>query len=69
MLDHGRKASTCEVADTSLAYMGECVQGGGGAIVITPSGDWAARFTTKRMPWAVARGEILLYGLNPRDVF
>ncbi|KAL4640913.1 isoaspartyl peptidase/L-asparaginase-like [Arapaima gigas] len=58
-----------EATDASLAYMGERVQGGGGAIVITPSGDWAARFTTKRMPWAVARGESLFYGLNPGDMF
>uniref|UniRef100_A0A8C9RLW0 Isoaspartyl peptidase/L-asparaginase n=1 Tax=Scleropages formosus TaxID=113540 RepID=A0A8C9RLW0_SCLFO len=58
-----------DAVDVSLAYMGERVQGGGGAIAIAPSGDWAARFTTQRMVWATAKGESLFYGLDPQDMF
>lgn len=60
--------SACEAADCSLQYMAERVQGGGGAIVVSPTGDWSAMFTTERMAWAAVSGERLHYGLNPKEV-
>lgn len=61
--------SACEAADCSLQYMAERVQGGGGAVVVSPTGDWSATFTTERMAWAAFTGEYLHYGLNPNEVF
>ncbi|KAJ3610725.1 hypothetical protein NHX12_022816, partial [Muraenolepis orangiensis] len=40
--------------ELSLRYMSERVQGGGGAIAVSPSGHWAATFNTERMAWAAA---------------
>lgn len=47
--------------------MGSRVQGAGGAIVVTPSGQWAATFTTERMAWAAVENDILWYGLDPNE--
>ncbi|XP_031434825.1 isoaspartyl peptidase/L-asparaginase isoform X2 [Clupea harengus] len=58
-----------EAVEKALQYMGERVQGGGGAIAVCPSGEWAAKFTTERMAWACVDGEALHYGLNPREDF
>ncbi|KAL2083226.1 hypothetical protein ACEWY4_020999 [Coilia grayii] len=58
-----------EAVKKALKYMGERVQGGGGAIAVCPSGQWAANFTTKRMAWACVDGEALHYGLNPKEEF
>lgn len=49
--------------------MAERVHGGGGAIVVSPTGDWSATFTTERMAWAAFKGERLHYGLNPKEMF
>ncbi|KAG8581941.1 hypothetical protein GDO81_007857 [Engystomops pustulosus] len=56
-------------ADHALEYMKERVHGRGGLIVISKSGEWAARFSTKRMAWASAENNILTYGLNPGEKF
>ncbi|XP_072534518.1 isoaspartyl peptidase/L-asparaginase [Salminus brasiliensis] len=64
-MDQGRTAS--EAAECSLQYMGERVQGGGGVIVVSPTGDWTATFTTERMAWAAMDGNLLYYGLNPKE--
>ncbi|KAK3554020.1 hypothetical protein QTP70_019136 [Hemibagrus guttatus] len=61
--------SACEAADCSLQYMAERVQGGGGAVVVSPTGDWSATFTTERMAWAAFKSEHLYYGLNPKEMF
>ncbi|KAI4894287.1 hypothetical protein NFI96_016312 [Prochilodus magdalenae] len=66
-MEQGRTAS--EAANSSLQYMGERVQGGGGAIVVSPTGDWTATFTTDRMAWAAIDGDVLHYGLNPKEEF
>ncbi|XP_030234443.1 isoaspartyl peptidase/L-asparaginase [Gadus morhua] len=51
----------------SLRYMDERVHSGGGAIAVSPSGQWAATFTTERMAWAAAEQGTLWYGLNPQE--
>ncbi|XP_026856251.2 isoaspartyl peptidase/L-asparaginase [Electrophorus electricus] len=66
-MDRGKAA--CEAVERSLRYMGERVQGGGGAVAVAPTGDWTACFTTERMAWAAIHGGILHYGLNPREKF
>lgn len=67
LIDTGKAAP--EAVEKALQYMGERVQGGGGAIAVCPSGEWAAKFTTERMAWACVDGEALHYGLNPREDF
>lgn len=49
--------------------MAGCVQGGGGAVVVSATGDWSAAFTTERMAWAAFKDEYLYYGLNPKEMF
>ncbi|XP_069829510.1 isoaspartyl peptidase/L-asparaginase-like isoform X1 [Dendropsophus ebraccatus] len=56
-------------ADQALEYMKNKVHGRGGLIVVSKSGEWAARFTTKRMAWASVENRILNYGLNPGEKF
>ncbi|KAM4041796.1 isoaspartyl peptidase/L-asparaginase-like [Anomaloglossus baeobatrachus] len=56
-------------ADHSLEYMKNKVHGRGGLIVVSKSGEWAARFTTRRMAWASVENNILTYGLNPGENF
>lgn len=57
--------SVAEASQLSLQYMGERVRGAGGAIVVSPSGQWAATFTTERMAWAAVENDVLCYGLDP----
>ncbi|KAL6486915.1 hypothetical protein MHYP_G00035410 [Metynnis hypsauchen] len=64
-MDQGRTAS--EAAKSSLQSMRERVQGCGGAIVVSPKGDWTATFTTPRMAWAAVDENVLYYGLNPKE--
>lgn len=61
--------SACEATECSLQYMAERVHGAGGAIVVSPTGDWSAMFTTERMAWASFTAERLHYGLNPKEKF
>ncbi|KAG8444870.1 hypothetical protein GDO86_009865 [Hymenochirus boettgeri] len=56
-----------EAADHALDYMKNKVHGRGGVIVVSKTGDWTARFTTKRMAWASIRNGVLTYGLNPGE--
>lgn len=51
----------------ALRYMGDRVQGAGGAIVVSPSGQWAATFTTVRMAWAAVENDVLWYGLDQKE--
>ena len=60
---------TADAVNVSLTYMGERVRGGGGAIAVSRTGDWAARFTTERMAWAALEEDRLTYGLNPGEAF
>lgn len=61
--------SPSEAVESSLQYMAERVKGGGGAIAVSPAGDWSARFSTEHMSWAAVEGEVLSYGLSPKEVF
>ncbi|XP_029925923.1 isoaspartyl peptidase/L-asparaginase [Myripristis murdjan] len=58
-----------DAVELSLRYMGDRVHGAGGAIAVSPSGEWAAKFTTERMAWASVECDILWYGLNPNEKF
>lgn len=64
-MEHGKAAA--EASESALRYMGERVHGAGGAIVVSPSGQWAATFTTERMAWAAAEKDTLWCGLNPQE--
>ncbi|KAM7385715.1 hypothetical protein PAMP_001777 [Pampus punctatissimus] len=59
--------SVGDASQLSLRYMGDRVFGAGGAIVVSPSGQWAATFTTERMAWAAVEQDVLWYGLNPNE--
>lgn len=50
-------------ADTALDYMKTRVGGLGGVIVVSNSGEWAARFSTKEMSWATVKDDELHYGI------
>ncbi|XP_075603566.1 isoaspartyl peptidase/L-asparaginase isoform X2 [Balearica regulorum gibbericeps] len=50
-------------ADTALDYMKTRVGGLGGVIVVSNSGEWAARFSTKQMSWATVKDDQLHYGI------
>ncbi|XP_026165287.1 isoaspartyl peptidase/L-asparaginase isoform X2 [Mastacembelus armatus] len=59
--------SVADATQLSLQYMGDRVQGAGGAIVVSPSGQWAATFNTERMAWAALENDVLWYGLEPNE--
>ncbi|KAJ4948212.1 hypothetical protein JOQ06_019749 [Pogonophryne albipinna] len=59
--------SLADSSQLSLQYMGERVHGAGGAIVVSPSGQWAATFSTERMSWAAVDQDVLWYGLDPKE--
>ncbi|KAM9344859.1 isoaspartyl peptidase/L-asparaginase [Symphorus nematophorus] len=61
--------SVAESSQLSLQYMFDRVSGAGGSIVVAPSGQWAATFTTERMVWAAVDQEGLWYGLKPNEKF
>ncbi|XP_077163370.1 isoaspartyl peptidase/L-asparaginase [Paroedura picta] len=52
-----------DAADIALDYMKTRVGGLGGIIVISRSGDWAARFSTKQMAWATIKDDLLQCGI------
>ncbi|KAM9315933.1 isoaspartyl peptidase/L-asparaginase-like [Gastrophryne carolinensis] len=56
-------------ADHALDYMKNKVNGRGGLIAVSRTGEWAARFTTQRMAWATVEDSLLTYGLNPGEAF
>ncbi|XP_053565047.1 isoaspartyl peptidase/L-asparaginase [Bombina bombina] len=58
-----------DAADHALDYMNTRVHGRGGLIVVSKTGEWAARFTTQRMAWASIDEGVLFYGLNPGEIF
>ncbi|XP_044278051.1 isoaspartyl peptidase/L-asparaginase isoform X2 [Varanus komodoensis] len=53
-----------EAADAALNIMKTRVGGLGGVIVISNSGDWAARFSTENMSWAAVKDDQLLCGIS-----
>ncbi|KAL3050213.1 hypothetical protein OYC64_012281 [Pagothenia borchgrevinki] len=59
--------SLADSSQLSLQYMGDRVRGAGGAIVVSPSGQWAATFSTERMVWASVDQDVLWYGLHPKE--
>ncbi|OCT80563.1 isoaspartyl peptidase/L-asparaginase [Xenopus laevis] len=58
-----------KAADQALEYMINRVHGRGGLVVVSKNGQWAARFTTKRMAWASIQDGVLTFGLNPDEIF
>lgn len=58
-----------ESSRLSLQHMSDRVRGSGGSITVSPSGQWAATFTTTRMAWAAVDQNGLWYGLDPTDKF
>uniref|UniRef100_A0A3B4A017 Isoaspartyl peptidase/L-asparaginase n=1 Tax=Periophthalmus magnuspinnatus TaxID=409849 RepID=A0A3B4A017_9GOBI len=67
IISHMEQKPAAEASELALKYMGDRVHGAGGAIVVTPSGQWAATFTTERMAWAAVENDTLWYGLNPQE--
>ncbi|XP_068613135.1 isoaspartyl peptidase/L-asparaginase-like [Brachionichthys hirsutus] len=61
--------SVAESSQLALQYMADRVHGAGGCIVVSPSGQWTATFTTKRMAWAAVDRDGLWYGLEPNERF
>ncbi|XP_068184136.1 isoaspartyl peptidase/L-asparaginase-like [Antennarius striatus] len=61
--------SVAESSQLALQYMADRVHGAGGCVVVSPSGQWAATFTTKRMVWAAVDHDGLWYGLDPNERF
>lgn len=59
--------SAVESSQLALQYMGDRVRGAGGVVVVSPSGQWAAEFTTVRMSWAAVDKDNLWYGLDPGE--
>ncbi|XP_017268337.1 isoaspartyl peptidase/L-asparaginase [Kryptolebias marmoratus] len=59
--------SVAKASQLSLQHMGDRVQGAGGVVVVSPSGQWAATFTTERMAWAAAEHDVLWFGINPNE--
>ncbi|XP_029690819.1 isoaspartyl peptidase/L-asparaginase-like isoform X2 [Takifugu rubripes] len=66
-MEQGKSAA--ESSQLALQYMGKRVRGAGGVIVVSPSGQWAAEFTTVRMSWAAVAKDNLWYGLEPGERF
>ncbi|XP_063169357.1 isoaspartyl peptidase/L-asparaginase [Candoia aspera] len=52
-----------DAADAALNYMKNRVGGLGGIIVISSSGDWAVKFSTNQMSWAVVKDDQLQSGI------
>ncbi|XP_066465615.1 isoaspartyl peptidase/L-asparaginase [Tiliqua scincoides] len=61
-MEQGKKPQ--DAADAALNFMKTRVGGLGGVIVISSSGDWAARFSTKQMSWATVKDDELLCGVH-----
>uniref|UniRef100_A0A1A8HRU4 Isoaspartyl peptidase/L-asparaginase n=1 Tax=Nothobranchius kuhntae TaxID=321403 RepID=A0A1A8HRU4_NOTKU len=59
--------SVADASQLSLQHMSDRVRGAGGAVVVSPSGQWAATFTTKRMAWAAVEQDVLWFGLDPNE--
>jgi isoaspartyl peptidase/L-asparaginase-like protein (Ntn-hydrolase superfamily) len=53
--------------EESLRFMNSRVKGAGGAICISASGEAAFHFTTERMAWAIAKADVLSWGLDPNE--
>lgn len=47
--------------------MSKRVQGAGGAICISATGEAAFHFTTERMAWAIVKDDVLSWGLDPSE--
>ncbi|XP_074847165.1 isoaspartyl peptidase/L-asparaginase [Carettochelys insculpta] len=58
-----------KAADTALNYMKTRVGGLGGVIVVSSSGDWAARFSTNQMSWATVKDDQLQYGIHTGELY
>uniref|UniRef100_A0A3Q3W6R0 Isoaspartyl peptidase/L-asparaginase n=1 Tax=Mola mola TaxID=94237 RepID=A0A3Q3W6R0_MOLML len=67
IISHVEQKTVAEASQLSLQYMAERVHGAGGAILVSPSGRWAATFSTDRMAWAAVDREGLWYGLDPNE--
>ncbi|XP_033126836.1 isoaspartyl peptidase/L-asparaginase-like [Anneissia japonica] len=59
--------SSQEAAEKALSVMTQRVQGSGGVIVVSNTGDIGIAFTTERMSWASMQNDQLCYGLDPGE--
>lgn len=53
-----------DAVSKSLSHMESRVNGFGGAVVVSKSGDVAAEFSTPRMPWAYIKDDKLHFGMH-----
>ena len=53
--------------EEALEYMNKRVQGAGGAICISATGETAFHFTTEKMAWASVEDDVLSWGLDPAE--
>ncbi|KAI9561701.1 hypothetical protein GHT06_012661 [Daphnia sinensis] len=65
LMESGMRAQ--EAVEQSLQLMNSRVKGAGGAICISASGEPAFHFTTERMAWAIAKADVLSWGLDPNE--
>ncbi|KAM4771057.1 isoaspartyl peptidase/L-asparaginase [Rhinophrynus dorsalis] len=52
-----------EAAKAGLDYMKTRVEGNGGVIVVSSTGDWTTAFSTKQMSWAAIKDDMLHCGI------
>uniref|UniRef100_A0A8D0C1Z4 Isoaspartyl peptidase/L-asparaginase n=1 Tax=Salvator merianae TaxID=96440 RepID=A0A8D0C1Z4_SALMN len=57
-----------DAADAALNSMKTRVEGLGGLIVVSNSGDWAARFSTENMSWATVKDDQLHCGISAGEI-
>ncbi|CAL4186750.1 unnamed protein product, partial [Meganyctiphanes norvegica] len=60
----GTGCNSKDAVSQSLSYMESRVNGFGGAVVVSKSGDVAAQFSTPRMPWAFIKSDKLHFGMH-----
>lgn len=53
--------------EQALDFMKSRVKGAGGVICINAGGETAHHFTTERMAWAIAKADVLSWGLDPNE--
>ncbi|KAF8773247.1 isoaspartyl peptidase/L-asparaginase-like isoform X2 [Argiope bruennichi] len=65
LMQQGMSAHDAVVA--GLEYMKNRVQGYGGAICVSNSGDIGVHFTTEHMAWGYRKGNVLHFGFKPNE--
>ncbi|GFY66937.1 hypothetical protein TNIN_193611 [Trichonephila inaurata madagascariensis] len=65
LMQQGMSAHDAVVA--GLEYMKNRVQGYGGAICVSNSGDIGVHFTTEHMAWGYRKGNVIHFGFRPNE--